>query len=169
MIGIGPCITHPDTPLGAGRWRREVAPEDQVPNSETMVLKTIALARIVCPEANIPSTTALATINRGSGREHGLSCGANVVMPNLTPPPYRALYDIYPAKASIDVSDDASQELLRRRIEIMGRRIGKGKGPRAHHVVPEKEKRQDRQDRMKKNKNLFPVLAALASRRSSLS
>ena len=45
----------------------------------------IALTRIACPTANIPSTTALATINRVEGRKRGLKVGANVVMPNLTP------------------------------------------------------------------------------------
>jgi len=42
--------------------------------------------RLVCPEANIPSTTALASLNKADGRELGLMRGANIVMPNLTPP-----------------------------------------------------------------------------------
>jgi biotin synthase len=132
MIGIGPYIAHPNTPLGSGDWRSGPAAGDQVPSYETMVLKTIALARMVCPESNIPSTTALAAINRESGREHGLECGANVVMPNLTPGPCRVLYDIYPAKAAIDPTDDVSRALLRQRIEALGRRIGKGPGGRSH-------------------------------------
>ena len=59
----------------------------------------VALTRLVCPDANIPSTTALATINKADGRELGLQRGANIVMPNLTPPEYRAKYEIYPDKA----------------------------------------------------------------------
>ena len=50
-----------------------------------MTYKVLALTRLACPRANIPSTTALATLNTAGGRELGLRRGANVVMPNLTP------------------------------------------------------------------------------------
>ena len=33
--------------------------------------------------------------------------GANVIMPNLTPPQYRVLYEIYPDKACIGETADA--------------------------------------------------------------
>ena len=60
-----------------------------------MVYKAVALTRLVRPDANIPSTTALATINKHNGRELGLQRGANVLMPNLTPVKYRqALRDL---------------------------------------------------------------------------
>ena len=85
MIGIGPFIPHPHTPLGSGELKPFAAPEQQVPNSELMVYKAVALTRLVRPDANIPSTTALATINKRNGRELGLQRGANVLMPNLTP------------------------------------------------------------------------------------
>ena len=74
--------------------------------------KVIALARLVCPRANIPATTALATLNRREGRELGLVRGANVVMPNLTPPKYRALYEIYPDKACIAETGEACHHCL---------------------------------------------------------
>jgi biotin synthase len=35
-------------------------------------------------------------------RLEGLQCGANVLMPNFTPQPYRALYQIYPGKKCVD-------------------------------------------------------------------
>ena len=101
MIGVGPYIPHPGTPLGREFKKRCAPAAEQVPNSEMMTYKVIALARIVCPEANIPSTTTLATLNLREGRELGLSRGANIVMPNLTPVAYRADYEIYPAKACI--------------------------------------------------------------------
>lgn len=85
MIGIGPYIPHEDTPLGSGALRPPIVLSEQVPPTEEMVYKMLALTRIVCPTANIPSTTALATINRTDGRKLGLKAGANVVMPNLTP------------------------------------------------------------------------------------
>jgi len=150
MIGVGPYIAHPDTPLGQPRQdapaRAPAGPAaqlgnraavfavdtavayEQVPSTELMTYKTIALARIVCPQANIPSTTALATLNRANGRELGLSRGANVIMPNLTPPRYRRLYEIYPAKACLYETAAECDACLKRRLRAMGRKVGTGRG-----------------------------------------
>jgi biotin synthase len=130
MIGIGPFIPHPATPLGSGLARPALPSENQVPRDESMVYRVLALARILCPDANIPSTTALATINKVHGRELGLRRGANVVMPNLTPLPYRRLYEIYPAKACLDESGDACAACLPARIAALGRHVGHGPGGR---------------------------------------
>jgi biotin synthase len=130
MIGIGPYIPHPATPLGSGQLKPAIDPGHQVPNSEEVVYKMIALTRILCPTANIPSTTALATINKTHGRKQGLRVGANVVMPNLTPVKYRALYQIYPAKACIDESATDCNECLRGQIESLGRFAGQTAGSR---------------------------------------
>jgi len=128
MIGIGPFLAHPETPLGAPG--APTAGAEQVPSTEQMVLKAVALTRIVCPEANLPATTALATINTLNGREHGLESGGNVFMPVLTPAPYRQMYEIYPGKACVD--EDASQcnNCLRARISRLGRLVGSGPGGR---------------------------------------
>jgi biotin synthase len=149
MIGVGPYLPHPSTPLGrsvgvppmssapvravipriAGVSPASNVPQhDQAPNTELMTYKVIALARILCPGANIPSTTALATLNLAQGREIGLSRGANVVMPNLTPTKYRAMYEIYPAKACIYEAPSDCDKCLKRRIESIGRRVGTGRG-----------------------------------------
>jgi biotin synthase len=133
MIGIGPYIAHPATPLGSGALRPEIAPSEQVPNSEEMVYKMIALTRIACPDTNIPSTTALATINKVDGRKLGLQVGANVVMPNLTPVKYRRLYEIYPAKACIDESATDCNQCLRGQIHSLDRFPGQGPGGRGAH------------------------------------
>jgi biotin synthase len=101
MIGVGPFLPHPETPLGAGEASLRAPEGEQAPATELMTYKVVALARLACPRANIPSTTALATLNTSQGRELGLQRGANVVMPNLTPVKYRALYEIYPGKACI--------------------------------------------------------------------
>jgi biotin synthase len=140
MIGIGPFIPHTQTPLGNQElWPQFVRAQDQllhpdcadqVPNTELMVYKAVALTRLVCPEANIPSTTALATINRQNGRELGLKRGANVLMPNLTPVKYRSLYQIYPAKACITETGTACNNCLRVRIGALGRHVGVGPGKR---------------------------------------
>ena len=134
MIGVGPYLPHPRTPLGHGDGKRTIPKEGQVPNTEQMTYKVIALTRIVCPEANIPSTTALATINRERGRELGLMRGANVVMPNLTPLPYRAKYEIYPSKACISEIPSECHSCLHDRIGSIGRRVGTGQGDRMHRV-----------------------------------
>lgn len=130
MIGIGPFIANPDTPLGRGELQFDIAPKDQVPNTELTTYKAVALTRLVCPQANIPSTTALATINKDSGRELGLMRGANIVMPNLTPLEYRTKYEIYPGKACINETAQQCNGCLRGRIASIGRYVGTGQGGR---------------------------------------
>lgn len=132
MIGVGPYIAHPDTPLGQGlKDRSALDKKDQVPNDELSCLKAMALSRIVCPQANIPSTTALATINPRQGRELGLMRGANVVMPNFTPFPYRTQYEIYPGKACMNEDAQACHPCLSGRILKLKRTIGTGAGSRS--------------------------------------
>jgi biotin synthase len=130
MIGVGPYLPHPETPLGRDGGRFAAPDGRQVPNTEEMTYKVIALTRLLCPEANIPSTTALATVNTTSGRERGLQRGANVVMPNLTPPRYREMYEIYPGKACVSETAEACRDCLSRRIAAIGRTVGTGPGPR---------------------------------------
>jgi biotin synthase len=136
MIGIGPYIAHPATPLGSGALRPEISPSEQAPSSEEMVYKMIALTRIACPDTNIPSTTALATINKANGRKLGLQAGANVVMPNLTPVKYRRLYEIYPAKVCIDESATDCNQCLRGQIRSLNRFAGHGPGGRGDFNEP---------------------------------
>ncbi len=135
MIGIGPYIPHPETPLGSTKLMNG---SEQAPNSEEMVYKMIALTRIHCPESNIPSTTALATINKNEGRELGLQRGANIVMPNLTPVKYRQYYEIYPSKACIFETAEECHGCLNRRIKSIGRVPGKGRGDRNKQATQQK-------------------------------
>jgi len=125
MIGIGPFIPHPETPLGV---EESTLGDAQVPNTEEMTYRAVALTRLMCPAANIPSTTALATLNKAQGRELGLSRGANIVMPNLTPLQYRALYEIYPSKVCINETAQQCFSCMRGRITAIGRTIGSGRG-----------------------------------------
>ncbi len=129
MIGVGPFISHPDTPLGSA-----AGVEGQVPNTEKMTYKVVALTRLVCPLTNIPSTTALATLNIAEGRELGLQRGANVVMPNMTPVEYRSLYKIYPAKACIKETSEECLACMAGRIRSLGRRPGLGRGDSANKL-----------------------------------
>ncbi len=88
MLGIGPFIAHPDTPLA------------RIENDALeMTLRTIALARLLTRNTNIPATTALGTMH-ATGRLQALRAGANVVMPDFTPAAYKSLYDIYPGKTA---------------------------------------------------------------------
>jgi biotin synthase len=134
MIGVGPYIPHPETPLGRGELER-LAEGEQVPNTELLCYKAVALTRLACPEGNIPSTTALATINQDQGRELGLLRGANVVMPNLTPVQYRALYEIYPGKACMSETGQACNSCITMRILSIGRELGAGQGGRQRAEV----------------------------------
>ncbi|HNV86286.1 MAG TPA: [FeFe] hydrogenase H-cluster radical SAM maturase HydE [Candidatus Omnitrophota bacterium] len=90
MIGIGPFIPHPDTPL-----------QNSSGGSLEMTLRMIALARIVTRNAHLPATTAIGSIHP-QGRQMALRCGANVIMPNFTPQEFRAHYQIYPNKICIN-------------------------------------------------------------------
>jgi biotin synthase len=131
MIGVGPFLPSSRTVLG-GEEAAEfyLDPDKQALNDELTTLKVVALTRITCPESNIPATTALATIDPESGRELGLTRGANVVMPNVTPPHYRVLYEIYPGKACIQETAQVCRGCLDRRIHSIGRVLGKGPGGR---------------------------------------
>ncbi len=129
MIGVGPFIAHPQTPLGV---QKRYASEDQAPNTELMTYKVIALSRILCPWANIPATTALATLNRVNGRELGLRRGANVIMPNITPARFRKNYEIYPDKACLSETSSACNSCVRARIRSIGRTSSSDRGDSAN-------------------------------------
>ena len=111
MIGIGPYITHTETPF-----------KEFKSGSLELTLRLVAILRLFFPYALIPSTTALGTIHP-NGREMGLKAGANVVMPNLSPVSVRKLYDLYENK--ICTGDEAAQcrGCLERRVESAGYRI----------------------------------------------
>jgi len=87
MIGIGPFIPHPATALS-----------NCPPGNVEMVLKTIAVTRIITKDAHLPATTAIGSLNGNDYRPIALTAGANVLMPNFTPQPWRQLYEIYPGK-----------------------------------------------------------------------
>jgi biotin synthase len=116
MVGIGPFIPHPDTPLGD-------APQGNL----EMTLKMVALARIVTRDALIPATTAVGSIDE-YGREKALQAGANVVMPNHTPVQYRESYEIYPNKRCVNEDPEKCHGCLAFRIHSVGRTIAKDQG-----------------------------------------
>lgn len=116
MVGIGPFISHAETPFKEyknGTLR------------DTLVM--VALTRLLLPNALIPSTTALGTIDP-QGREKGLKAGANVVMPNLSPVKFRKLYSLYDNK--ICMGDEAAEcrKCLEKRVETAGYKIVTDRG-----------------------------------------
>ena len=139
MIGVGPYIPHPDTPLGS---ELPMAAEDQVPADELTTYKVLALTRLMCPTVNIPSTTALATLNPAHGREFGLMRGANIVMPNVTPVRYREDYEIYPNKTCVKETAIQCEGCVKGRILRIGRAVGVGRGDSLHM----KQRRSDGQE-----------------------
>lgn len=97
MIGIGPFIAHPQTPL-----------KDCENGSFTLALKVMALTRILLKNVNIPATTAMETLNP-NGRIIALQSGANVVMPNVTLSDFSSKYEIYPDKSSLSDRDEVEK------------------------------------------------------------
>ena len=90
MVGMGPYIPHPETPLG-----KVVSG----PGGLEMALRMIALVRLYMWNVNIVAATALEALDPARGRARGLAAGANVVMPNVTVPSCRRAYDLYPGKS----------------------------------------------------------------------
>lgn len=133
MIGLGPFVPHPGTPLG--RSETVDAGPHQAPATAEMACRILALARILCPLANIPATTALDAVASRRGWELGLDRGANVVMPNLTPIVWRELYDIYPGKEPRREADTGGGVTARDRVLAMGRVVAKGPGPSRAYVA----------------------------------
>lgn len=116
MVGIGPFIPHPETPL-----------KDANNGNFTLALKVMALVRILLPDINIPATTAMETLNP-NGRILALQSGANVVMPNVTSENLRAKYEIYPNKICINESPDKCRKCIEAKIKSIGRTIGTSYG-----------------------------------------
>ena len=111
MVGIGPFIPHPHTPL-----------KDSATGSFTLALKVMALTRILLKDINIPATTAMETLN-SNGRIIALQSGANVVMPNVTTTEYRAKYEIYPNKICINENPDKCKGCISAKIQSIGRTV----------------------------------------------
>lgn len=111
MVGIGPFVPHHDTPLAhfpAG--------------SVDLTLVMLALTRLILPRCLLPATTALGTV-ADDGRERGVLAGANVLMPNLSPPANRKKYMLYDNKVSD--GDEAAENVasLARRMEAIGYQV----------------------------------------------
>jgi biotin synthase len=116
MVGIGPFIPNPQTPLGGAAG-----------GSFALALKVMALARLVLRDVNIPATTAMETLDP-EGRVKALQAGANVVMPNVTEGEYRRLYALYPGKICVDDTPARCRSCITGKIEGIGRTVSTSHG-----------------------------------------
>lgn len=89
MYSFGPFIPTQGTPLQNHRLI-----------DKELVLKMIAVTRLVDKGAKILVTTALETLDKNAKKE-GLLSGANSLMINVTPSQYRRLYRIYDHRAGV--------------------------------------------------------------------
>ena len=104
MIGIGPYISHAQTPFAG-----------QPNGSLALTLRLLAILRL-------PATTALGTI-APNGRELGLKAGANVVMPNLSPVRVRKKYELYENKICTGEESAQCRTCLEQRVKAAGYHI----------------------------------------------
>ncbi len=118
MIGMGPYIVHRDTPLGQGQ---EGFAYDARRNFD-LGLKMIALTRIMLKDVNIAAATALQALD-AEGRERGLRCGANIIMPNVTPVKFREGYQLYEGKPCMDENAKMCSACLASRVASVGENI----------------------------------------------
>ena len=117
MVGMGPYIPHPDTPLY--QYADQIPP---VKERMELTLKMIAILRLMMPEINMVAATANQTIDP-LGREKAIAAGANVIMPNLTPNEYREDYLIYPDKACVSDKPEECYSCLDIRMKAIKHQI----------------------------------------------
>ncbi len=108
MCGIGPFVPHSATPFG-----------EYPTGSAYLTCFLLSVIRIIHPAVLLPATTALGTI-LPNGREMGIMCGANVVMPNLSPRTVRKKYELYNNKLSDGAEGAEGLENLKQRVASAG-------------------------------------------------
>lgn len=115
MIGMGPYLVHKQTPMALlGQMEKDELLQ--------LSLNMISVSRIVLKDVNIAATTALQALV-ADGRELGLSCGANVTMPNITPTEVRSSYKLYEGKPCMDEGRQECKSCLLGRVRSIGRDV----------------------------------------------
>lgn len=116
MIGIGPFLSHKDTPF-----------KDEPDGELQPVLRLLGVLRLVFPEVLLPATTALGTMHP-QGRELGLKTGANVIMPNLSPVSVRKKYMLYDNKICTGEESAQCKNCLQARVASAGYHVSMSRG-----------------------------------------
>lgn len=116
MCGIGPFIPHSATPFAKCSS-----------GSAELTCFLLSVIRLIKPQILLPATTALGTVS-DDGREKGILCGANVIMPNLSPVGVRRKYELYNNKR---ISGNESAEeinIIKESIKSIGYEIVTDRG-----------------------------------------
>ena len=116
MVGIGPFISQKDTPF-----------RDFPGGGLTQTLVMLGLIRLLLPRVLLPATTALGTIDP-EGRQKGILAGANVVMPNLSPPVRRKQYMLYDNKLGTGEESAEGLALLKAQMQSIGYQVVTDRG-----------------------------------------
>jgi biotin synthase len=118
MIGMGPYIVHNATPMV--HYKDEIAL--QYGKIFSLSQKMIAVTRLTLKNVNIAASTALQAMKE-DGRETGLTFGANVIMPQVTPVEVRKNYLLYEGKPCLDENAEQCRTCLSLRVASVGRTI----------------------------------------------
>ena len=116
MVGIGPFIAQRDTPFSG-----------ENNGTADRTTRIMAIVRLLHPRVLMPATTALETVDP-NGYEKGIRAGANVLMPDLTPPDVRKKYTIYDDKKGLTVDDEGEMERMKQRVLGLGYEIVTDRG-----------------------------------------
>lgn len=116
MCGIGPFIPHKATKF-----------RDCPSGDVELTCYLLSIIRLIKPTILLPATTALGSAEQG-GRERGILCGANVIMPNLSPHSVRKKYELYNNK--LISGNESAQEIenLKNSMKNIGYKIIVDKG-----------------------------------------
>ena len=133
MVGMGPYIEHPDTPMY--QYSNQLLPKHE---RLMLALKMIAVLRIMMKDINIAAATALQAIDP-MGREKAIKLGANIIMHNITPGKYRNNYKLYENKPCTDENPDDCTQCLEARISMTGNAIGYNEWGDSKHFLNRKE------------------------------
>lgn len=116
MCGIGPFIPHKDTPY-----------RDEPAGTVEDTLLYLSIVRIIDEKVLLPATTALGTI-KDDGREKGVLCGANVVMPNISPLDVRQKYMLYDNKVGTTGEAEQNIKILKDKMASIGYELVNSRG-----------------------------------------
>lgn len=116
MVGIGPFIPHHDTPFA-----------NEPGGTLELTLFLLGLIRLLLPKVLLPATTALGSISP-DGREQGILAGANVIMPNLSPPQVRKDYALYDHKLYSGAEAAECRRQLEEQMASIGFRVVTARG-----------------------------------------
>ncbi len=123
MCGIGPFIAHKDTCFA-----------NEPAGSAELTCFLLSVLRLMRPNILLPATTALGSV-ADDGRQRGILSGANVVMPNLSPPSVRKKYMLYDNKLSDGEESAQCVEALTQKMKAIGYEVVTDRGDIKEEVL----------------------------------